>query len=63
MFLIHFVPEANDDEQGITQDTCPYHKRNQSIHVTDSMVLSSLSAGHQRKTSAVKFLLCQMAVN
>jgi len=61
-FSLIFVPKANDDERGIKQATYLYHKRNQSIHVTDGMTLPSLSAGLQHKTNMAEFHLCRTAL-
>jgi len=37
-----FVPKADADEGGIMQAVCLFHRCNQSIHVTDGVMVMSL---------------------
>jgi hypothetical protein len=40
-----------------------YHQHNQSIHVTDAMIVTSLSASLLQKISAATDCLCQIMLN
>jgi len=61
-FSFNFLPKANVDEAGTTLAACLCHQCNQSIHVTDGMTVTTLSASLQHRTSVVAFCLCQITL-
>jgi hypothetical protein len=50
-------------EWGTTLAVCLYHQHFQSTHMTDGMIVMSLSASLQNKTSAAMDCLCQIVLN
>ena len=58
-----FVQTTNAEEMAVKQAVCLYHHCNQSIHVTDAMTVTSLSASLRHKMSAATFHLCQIMLN
>jgi hypothetical protein len=61
-FSLTLITKANAVEGGTTWATWSCHQRNKSTHVTNGMTVTSLSASHQYKTSAVTDRLCQIAL-
>jgi hypothetical protein len=57
------VTKANAVEKATTWAACLHHQHNQSIHVTDSMTVMTLTAGVLKKLSAATGCLCQTALN
>ena len=45
---IIFLPKASGDEGVNTQSACLYHHRKKSVHVTDGVTVTSLSASLQQ---------------
>ena len=62
-FSLIWVTTANADEGRVTQATCLYHQRNQSIHMTEGVTVKSLSTSHQLKTRVATCCLCQIMLN
>jgi 2-hydroxy-3-keto-5-methylthiopentenyl-1-phosphate phosphatase len=47
----------------LNESACLYHQQNQSIHVTEGMTVTSLSASVVQKISLAADHLCQMVLN
>jgi hypothetical protein len=62
-FLLILVMKANAVEGGTTSAMWLYHQRNQTIHVTDGVTVTSLSASLQHKTQAAMDHICQIILN
>jgi hypothetical protein len=62
-FWLIMVINANAVEGGTISATSLYHQCNQSIHVTDGMIVTSHSASLQHKKSVARGLLCQIVLN
>jgi hypothetical protein len=57
-----WVTKVNADEGRVTQATCLYHQSYQSIHMTEGMTVTSLSASLLHKTRVAIFHLCQIVL-
>jgi hypothetical protein len=58
-----FIQATNGKEGTVKQAARLYHQCNQSIHVTDAMTVTSLSASLGHKISVATFHLCQIMLN
>jgi len=63
MFLTHFGNKANATEGGTTSAEWLYHQCNQSIHTSDAVSVTSLSARLQHMASAATDHLCQTVLS
>ena len=63
MLLTYFGNKSKAVEGGTISAACLYHQHNQSIHVTDSVTVVSLSASLQHKTSMSSDRVCKFALN
>ena len=62
-FSLILVARANAVEEEITWAVCLYHQHSQSVHVTDGVIVTSLSASLLQKMSTAMDCLCQITLN
>jgi len=62
-FSLTFVRKASATEEHTRWTTWLYHQRNPSIHMTDGMKVTSLSASLLQKISVTMDCICQIALN
>jgi hypothetical protein len=62
-FSLTLERRANAVEEETKWTARLYHHRNQSTHVTDSVTVTSLTAGLLQMTRAAKNSICQIALN
>jgi hypothetical protein len=63
LFSLILVTKTSAVEGGTTSAACLHYHCNQSIHVTDGVAVTSISASLQHKTTVGMDCLCQVILN